>query len=112
MMGCDDSGTSTGVARQYRLSVIAPSAATTPRSWQDGQPRVRESPLLGVLPAEADRRRVQEALHRLHYDEVPYRRHLRATDPRSHPRLQQQNIGADVAGHLTADQANRLVTPR
>jgi peptidoglycan hydrolase-like protein with peptidoglycan-binding domain len=27
-------------------------------------------------------------------------------------RFQQQNIGADTTGHLTADQANRLVTPR
>ena len=34
-----------------RLSVIGPSAATTPRSWQDGEPRVPKTGL-GMPPKD------------------------------------------------------------
>jgi len=70
-----------------------------------------------VLPAEAemsvaDRRQVQEALHRLHYYEGPVDGIFGPLTRAAIRRFQQQNIGADTTGHLTADQANRLMTPR
>jgi peptidoglycan hydrolase-like protein with peptidoglycan-binding domain len=59
--------------------------------------------------SEADRRQVQEALHRRDYYAGP-------TDgifgplTRAGIRRFQRDIGADVTGSLTAEQANRLVT--
>ena len=69
-----------------------------------------------VLPAEAemstaDRRQVQEALHRLDY----YKGRVDGIfGPLTHAAIRrfQQSIGSDATGYLTADQANRLVTPR
>jgi peptidoglycan hydrolase-like protein with peptidoglycan-binding domain len=69
-----------------------------------------------VFPAEAemstaDRRQVQEALHRLDYYKGPVDGIF---GPLSHAAIRrfQQRIGSDATGYLTADQANRLVTPR
>jgi peptidoglycan hydrolase-like protein with peptidoglycan-binding domain len=70
-----------------------------------------------ALPAEAemsmaDRRQVQEALQRLDYYKGPVDGIFGPLTRAAIRRFQQQNIGADATGHLTADQANRLVTPR
>ena len=74
------------------------------------------APPPGALPTEdemsaADRRQVQEALHRLDYYKGP----LDGTFgplTRAAIRRFQQGIGSEETGRLTADQANRLVTPR
>jgi peptidoglycan hydrolase-like protein with peptidoglycan-binding domain len=59
----------------------------------------------------ADRRQVQEALHRLDYYKGPLDGIF---GPQTYAAIRrfQQGIGSDATGHLTADQANRLVTPR
>ena len=69
-----------------------------------------------VLPAEAkmsaaDRRQVQEALQRLDYYKGPVDAIF---GPLTHAAIRrfQQSIGSDTTGYLTADQGNRLVTPR
>jgi peptidoglycan hydrolase-like protein with peptidoglycan-binding domain len=68
------------------------------------------------MPAEADmseanRRQIQEALRRLDYykgsvDGIFGQR------TRTAIRRFQHEIGADTTGHLTAEEANRLVTSR
>ena len=59
--------------------------------------------------SKANRRQVQEALHRLDYYKGPvdgiFGRLTRAAIRRF-----QHEIGADVTGHLSAEEANRLVT--
>lgn len=72
-------------------------------------------PLPSVLPAEAemsesDRRQVQEALHRLGYYKGPVDGILGPRTRAAIRRFQQQDIGSKATGHLTADQANQLVT--
>jgi peptidoglycan hydrolase-like protein with peptidoglycan-binding domain len=69
-----------------------------------------------VLPAEAkmsaaDRRQVQVALQRLDYYKGPVDAIF---GPLTHAAIRrfQQSIGSDTTGYLTADQGNRLVTPR
>jgi len=62
--------------------------------------------------SSADRRQVQEALHRLDYYEGPVDGIFGPLTRAAIRRFQQQNIGSDATGYLTADQANRLVTPR
>jgi peptidoglycan hydrolase-like protein with peptidoglycan-binding domain len=59
----------------------------------------------------ADRRQVQEALHRLDYYNGPVDG---AFGPMTRAAIRrfQQDIWSDATGYLTADQANRLVTPR
>jgi peptidoglycan hydrolase-like protein with peptidoglycan-binding domain len=57
----------------------------------------------------ADRRQVQEALHRLGHYEGPVDGIFGPLTRAAIRRFQQDN-GADVTGYLTADQANRLVT--
>ena len=74
------------------------------------------APPPSVLPAEAemsaaDRRQVQEALHRLDYYKGPVDG-IFGPLTRAAIRRFQQDIGSDATGYLTADQANRLVTPR
>ena len=91
----------TTAAPSAPLTAAAPSALPSPR----------------VLPAEAemsvaDRRQVQEALQRLDYYKGPVDGIFGPLTRAAIRRFQQQNIGADATGHLTADQANRLVTPR
>jgi peptidoglycan hydrolase-like protein with peptidoglycan-binding domain len=58
--------------------------------------------------SEADRRRVQEALYRLDY----YQGHVDGiVGPltRAAIRRFQHDIGAEMTGYLTAEEANRLV---
>jgi len=69
-----------------------------------------------VLPAEAemsaaDRRQVQEALQRLDYYKGPVDG-VFGPLTRAAIRRFQQGIWSNPTGYLTADQANRLVTPR
>ena len=92
--------TPTTAAPSAPLTAAAPSAPPAPR----------------VLPAEAemsaaDRRQVQETLHRLDYYKGPIDGIF---GPLTHAAIRrfQQSIGSDATGYLTADQANRLVTPR
>jgi peptidoglycan hydrolase-like protein with peptidoglycan-binding domain len=59
--------------------------------------------------SEADRQRVQETLHRLGY----YEGHVDGIFgplTRAAIRRFQHDIGADMTGHLTAEEASRLVT--
>ena len=91
----------TTAAPSAPLTAAAPSAPPSPR----------------VLPAEAemsvaDRRQVQDALRRLDYYKGPVDGIFGSLTRAAIRRFQQQTIGADATGHLTADQANRLVTPR
>jgi peptidoglycan hydrolase-like protein with peptidoglycan-binding domain len=61
--------------------------------------------------SEPDRRRVQEALHRLNY----YQGHADGnfgTLTRAAIRRFQHDIGAEITGYLTAEEANRLVRTR
>jgi peptidoglycan hydrolase-like protein with peptidoglycan-binding domain len=60
----------------------------------------------------ADRRQVQEALQRLNYYKGPVDGIFGPLTRAAIRRFQRQNIGSDATGRLTADQANRLVTPR
>ncbi len=74
------------------------------------------APLPSALPAEAamtaaDRRQVQEALRRLDYYKGPVDG-IFGPLTRAAIRRFQQNIGSDATGYLTADQANRVVTPQ
>ena len=74
------------------------------------------TPPPSVLPAEAemsaaDRRQVQEALRRLDYYKGPADG-IFGPLTRAAIRRFQQDIRSDATGYLTADQANRLVTPR
>jgi peptidoglycan hydrolase-like protein with peptidoglycan-binding domain len=59
----------------------------------------------------ADRRQVQEALRRLDYYKGPADG-IFGPLTRAAIRRFQQNTRSDATGYLTADQANRLVTPR
>jgi peptidoglycan hydrolase-like protein with peptidoglycan-binding domain len=59
----------------------------------------------------ADRRQVQEALRRLDYYKGPVDG-IFGPLTRAAIRRFQQDIRSDATGYLTADQANRLVTPR
>jgi Putative peptidoglycan binding domain len=68
------------------------------------------------LPAEADmseanRRQIQEALNRLDYYKGPVDG-IFGTQTRAAIHRFQHGIGADTTGHLTAEEANRLVTSR
>ena len=68
------------------------------------------------LPAEADmseanRRQIQEALNRLDYYKGTVDG-IFGTLTRAAIRRFQHGIGADTTGHLTAEEANRLVTSR
>ena len=74
------------------------------------------TPPPSALPAEAemsaaDRRQVQEALRRLGYYKGPADG-IFGPLTRAAIRRFQQDIRSDATGYLTADQANRLVTPR
>ena len=74
------------------------------------------TPPPSVLPAEAemsaaDRRQVQGALRRLDYYKGPADG-IFGPLTRAAIRRFQQDIRSDTTGFLTADQANRLVTPR
>jgi peptidoglycan hydrolase-like protein with peptidoglycan-binding domain len=60
--------------------------------------------------SESDRRQVQEALHRLGYYKGPVDGILGPRTRAAIRRFQQQDIGSKATGHLTADQANQLVT--
>ena len=60
----------------------------------------------------ADRRQVQEALHRLDYYKGPVDGIFGPLTRAAIRRFQQQDTGSDATGYLTADQANRLVAPR
>lgn len=57
----------------------------------------------------ADRRRIQEALHRLGYDPGPVDG-IFGPLTRAAVRRFQQDIGAKSTGVLTADEASRLVS--
>ena len=59
----------------------------------------------------ADRRQVQEALRRLGYYKGPADG-IFGPLTRAAIRRFQQDVRSDATGYLTADQANRLVTPR
>jgi peptidoglycan hydrolase-like protein with peptidoglycan-binding domain len=60
----------------------------------------------------ADRRQVQEALHRLDYYQGPVDGIFGPLTRAAIRRFQRQDTGSYATGYLTADQANRLVTPR
>ena len=61
--------------------------------------------------SEANRRQIQEALRRLDYYKGPVDG-IFGTLTRAAIRRFQHDIGADTTGHLTAGEANRLVTSR
>jgi Putative peptidoglycan binding domain len=61
--------------------------------------------------SEANRRQIQEALRRLDYYKGPVDG-IFGTLTRAAIRRFQHEIGADTTGHLTAEEANRLVTSR
>ena len=90
------------------------SAPANRTAGGDGQAAATAPP--SVLPAEAemsaaDRRQVQEALRRLGYYKGPADG-IFGPLTRAAIRRFQQDIRSDATGYLTADQANRLVTPR
>ena len=106
-------------------TAAAPAAAPIPTATAPSAPPPSAEPPAAtaaapqppsVLPAEAemsaaDRRQVQETLHRLDYYKGPIDGIF---GPLTHAAIRrfQQSIGSDATGYLTADQANRLVTPR
>jgi membrane-bound lytic murein transglycosylase B len=61
--------------------------------------------------SEANRRQIQEALNRLDYYKGTVDG-IFGTLTRAAIRRFQHGIGADTTGHLTAEEANRLVTSR
>ena len=61
--------------------------------------------------SEADRRQIQEALRRLDYYKGPVDG-IFGRRTRTAIRRFQQDISANATGHLTADEANRLVITR
>ena len=92
-------------------SALLPAAPPAPAA---AAPAAKPPP--SALPAEAemgaaDRRQVQEALGRLDYYKGPVDG-IFGPLTRAAIRRFQQNIGSAATGYLTADQANRLVTPR
>ena len=116
-------------AAQSASPLVAPQAATAevPTAASSAPPPATTQPAgtaaasaapqpLSVLPTEAemsavDRRQVQEALHRSDYYKGPVDG-IFGPLTRAAIRRFQQGIGSDATGYLTADQANRLVTPR
>lgn len=61
--------------------------------------------------SEANRRQIQEALNRLDYYKGSVDGII-GTQTRAAIRRFQHGIGVDTTGHLTAEEANRLVTSR
>jgi peptidoglycan hydrolase-like protein with peptidoglycan-binding domain len=61
--------------------------------------------------SEADRRQVQEALHRLEYYQGPMDG-IFGPLTRAAVRRFQHDIGAEATGYMTAEEANRLVRTR
>jgi peptidoglycan hydrolase-like protein with peptidoglycan-binding domain len=61
--------------------------------------------------SEANRRQIQEALRRLDYYKGPVDG-IFGTLTRAAIRRFQHEIGAETTGHLTEDEANRLVSSR
>ena len=61
--------------------------------------------------SEANRRQIQEALRRLDYYKGPVDG-IFGTLTRTAIRRFQHEIGADTTGHLTGEEANRLITSR
>ena len=94
--------------------VPSPPPPTAPPAATATAPPATPPP--SALPAEAemsaaDRRQVQEALRRLGYYKGPADG-IFGPLTRAAIRRFQQDIRSDATGYLTADQANRLVTPR
>ena len=95
----------------------APTAAAEVSATPAPTAAIAPVPPPSVLPAEtemseADRRQVQEALHRLDYYKGPLDGIFGPLTRAAIRRFQRQNMGSVATGHLTADQANRLVMPR
>ena len=97
-------------------STAAAPSPTTPAAPSAPPTAAPSAPPAITLPAEAemsatDRRQVQEALQRLDYYKGPVDG-IFGPLTRAAIRRFQQGIGSNTTGYLTADQANRLVTPR
>jgi Putative peptidoglycan binding domain len=95
----------------------AAATSAPPAATSTAPPKSAEAPPAPPsLPAEADmseanRRQIQEALRRLDYYKGPVDG-IFGTLTRAAIRRFQHEIGADTTGHLTAEEANRLVTSR
>jgi len=105
-----------GNAPPITPSAPVPSAAPSPSPPTAPPVATAATAPPSVLPAEAemsaaDRRQVQEALRRLGYYKGPADG-IFGPLTRAAIRRFQQDIRSDATGYLTADQANRLVTPR